>query len=306
MVPKQNCFHVPALPATRGTMQGKLVSPTLFNVVVDNVIKTWLDMTVEDQRVAQDGLGETVRRCLGILYADYGMVVSRDSDWLQHTLNVLLGFFRRYGLASNIAKSCTMNYQTRALRAGMSEEAMALRCTGVGDSYQVRLQRRIPFPECVLELTVGSMKAHRRRMHRTEPAIDLSRMLVIQTVHQPHVYDARFLRIMKQCPCPLPGFPGPPCTWNGLRSHFNRNRWGDRIRILEEDPNPFPMCERCGSQVPMGRLSNCHYMSEKFSRERKGASGAISYNDALRQVGSCYRSNPISYHRRRHYHTWGG
>ena len=36
------------------------MSPKLFNVVVENVIRNWLAMTVEDQRVARDGLGETI------------------------------------------------------------------------------------------------------------------------------------------------------------------------------------------------------------------------------------------------------
>ena len=43
---RQNGFHGPALPTTRVKMQDGLVSPTLFNVVVDNVIRTWMDMTV--------------------------------------------------------------------------------------------------------------------------------------------------------------------------------------------------------------------------------------------------------------------
>ena len=34
VVLSQNGFHGPALPSTRGTMQGRLVSPTLFNVMV--------------------------------------------------------------------------------------------------------------------------------------------------------------------------------------------------------------------------------------------------------------------------------
>ena len=37
--------------------------------------------------------------------------------------------------------------------------------------------------------------------------------------------------------------------------------WGDRIRILEEHPNPLPRCEHCGSQVLAGRLLNRHYTS---------------------------------------------
>ena len=60
VVLRQNGFHGPAFPATRGTMQGGLMYLTLFNMVVDNVIRTWMEMTVEDQRVAHDGLVETV------------------------------------------------------------------------------------------------------------------------------------------------------------------------------------------------------------------------------------------------------
>ena len=52
----------------------------LFNVVVHIVIRTLLAMTVEDQRMSQYGLGETDGRCLGVLFAEYGMVVSRYAD----------------------------------------------------------------------------------------------------------------------------------------------------------------------------------------------------------------------------------
>ena len=102
------------------------------------------------------------------------MVRSRDSEWIQHAMNVLVGLFKRYGLAANIAKSHTMTCHPGALRVGISEEAMPLNCTGVGDSYQVRIRRRIPCPECGVELTLGSMTAHRRRIHRIEPATDWS------------------------------------------------------------------------------------------------------------------------------------
>ena len=56
-------------------------------------------------------------------------------DWLQNAMNVLVGLFRRYVLVENVAKSCTMTYQPGALRAGVSEEAMALKFMGVGDLY---------------------------------------------------------------------------------------------------------------------------------------------------------------------------
>ena len=75
----------------------------------------------------------------GVFYYDDGMVGYRQPDWLQHLMNVLVILFQRYGLAANVAKSCLMTYQPGALRSGMFTEAKALKCTGVGDSYHMRL-----------------------------------------------------------------------------------------------------------------------------------------------------------------------
>ena len=83
-----------------------------------------------------------------VFYADNGMFISHNLDWLQHTPNVLVGILRRYGLAANVAKFRTMTYQPRSFREGMPEETISLKCTEVRDLYRVRLQRRIPFPEC--------------------------------------------------------------------------------------------------------------------------------------------------------------
>ena len=43
--------------------------------------------------MTHDGMGEAVRRCLVVFYANYGMVVSRDAEWLQQLMNVLVGLF---------------------------------------------------------------------------------------------------------------------------------------------------------------------------------------------------------------------
>ena len=122
----------------------------------------------------QDGLEETVGRCVGVFYADNDMIGSRDLEWQKHTMNVLVELFRMYSLAANIAKSQEMTCQPGALWAVILEEAMALKCTGVGDSYQVIIQRRIPCLEYEVELKAGYMTAHHRCMHRTEPKIDWS------------------------------------------------------------------------------------------------------------------------------------
>ena len=77
-------------------------------------------MTVEDQRVAHNGMVEASGLCLGVFYANDGMVGSRDVEWIQHLMNVLVGLLRQYGLVSNIAKSRMMMCQPDSLRLGMS------------------------------------------------------------------------------------------------------------------------------------------------------------------------------------------
>ena len=97
-------------------------------------------MTVEDNRVAQNGLGEAVGRCLRVFYANDNMLGSIDPDWMQHLMNVLVDLFRRYGLTANVSNSLLITCQPSALRSGVSKESKALKCTGVVDSYRVSIR----------------------------------------------------------------------------------------------------------------------------------------------------------------------
>ena len=95
---RKNGYHSPHFQATRGTIQGGIILPTLFNIVVDNVVWNLRTFMVEDELVAYDVLGLVIGRCLGLFYANHGMVGSRDMKWFHVALNVLIGLFRRYGL----------------------------------------------------------------------------------------------------------------------------------------------------------------------------------------------------------------
>ena len=70
---------------------------------------------------------------------------------------------------ANVSKSKTINYQIKAICTEFSEEAFSCRVKVEGATYQERLRKRIPFPECAVDLTVGSVAVHHRRLHGTEP-----------------------------------------------------------------------------------------------------------------------------------------
>ena len=73
------------------------LSPTIFNVVVDAVVRNWVTLAVEEA----DKRGERGKdggQQATLFYADDGMVASSDPRWLQWAFNALVGLFERVGL----------------------------------------------------------------------------------------------------------------------------------------------------------------------------------------------------------------
>ena len=53
-------------------------------------------------------MGLAIGRCLELFYTDNGIVGSQNKEWLQVTINVLIGILRRYRLVMNIENSKAM------------------------------------------------------------------------------------------------------------------------------------------------------------------------------------------------------
>ena len=95
--------------AFRGVNQGDLLSwyplsPTIFNVVVDTVVRQWISLVVGDSG-GQDGWGREVIHHLAFFYADDGLVASTDPVWIQGLFNNLTGLFYRVGIQKNSRKT---------------------------------------------------------------------------------------------------------------------------------------------------------------------------------------------------------
>ena len=65
----------------------------------------------------------------------------------------------------------------------MSEEDFDPRSTDTNNQEQ--LQRCIPCPDCVLDLTLVPMVDHCRHMYVTDTEIDWKRLMISQTEHLP-------------------------------------------------------------------------------------------------------------------------
>ena len=70
-------YYGAAFKGERGVTQGNPLSPTIFNVVVDAVVRHWLHLTTQEA-VRRGERGRERRHQPALFYADDGMVASTD------------------------------------------------------------------------------------------------------------------------------------------------------------------------------------------------------------------------------------
>ena len=95
MAARSGGYYGTAFKGERGVTQGDPLFPTLFNVVVDAVVRHWQEglQADKDYKEAEGGEGHF----LAVFYADDGMVGATDPQWLQGAFSALVAIFDRVG-----------------------------------------------------------------------------------------------------------------------------------------------------------------------------------------------------------------
>jgi hypothetical protein len=83
----------------RFSLQKDIVTPTVFNVVVDAIVHAWY------HQLDSEGLSDIVR---AIFYDDNGHLYSNEADTLQRALEIIVEIFERMVLKSNPTKTKAM------------------------------------------------------------------------------------------------------------------------------------------------------------------------------------------------------
>ena len=114
--------------------KGDPLSPTIFNVVVDVVVRHWVALAVEEAET-QGERGREGRHQAALFYADDGRVASSDPCWLQWAFNTLFGLFDCVGLHTNVGKTVSMACRTYPTAGNHLEVAYGRKMTGEGPTY---------------------------------------------------------------------------------------------------------------------------------------------------------------------------
>ena len=143
--------------------QGDPLSPTIFNAVVDAVVRHWL----EGLQTANEEKGETGGgHFSAVFYADDRMVGASDPAWLQGVFSALEAIFDRVGLQKNVDKIVSVAcHPCRAGSGNRTTEGYRRRMTGDGNSFRERQRERVACSECGAELAAGSLSSHFMTRH---------------------------------------------------------------------------------------------------------------------------------------------
>ena len=146
MVAHAGGYYGTAFRGERGVTQGDPLSPTIFNVVVDAVVRHWVQGVVEEAE-AQVELGQEGRHQAALFYADDGMFASSDPVGLQGVFNALVCLFDKVVLKTNVGKTVGMVCRPWQAAGNITTEAYRRRITGEGYSYREWQRDRVACEE---------------------------------------------------------------------------------------------------------------------------------------------------------------
>jgi len=243
VVPRASGYHGRAFKATRGVTQGDILSPMIFNVVVDCIIKAWKQEHPDVATVVDT-----------IFYADDGELASEDPIALQQATDSFTDYCSRVGLKMNAAKTKALVTAPGPLTLGLSSPAYRFRMSGVGMSDRDRRAIRADCTQCGLNFRATSLQRHMETAHQifAVPRAPMSRRLFEGGTT--YTVDVPLRKPPIQTACPVPNCTGHPSRPDDMRTHFMWRHPMDKVVIEAE--GPLPQCGKCGKHVSVASLRN--------------------------------------------------
>eukprot|EP00956_Cyclotella_meneghiniana_P003690 scaffold4479_cov46-Cyclotella_meneghiniana.AAC.3 len=226
----------------RGVTQGGPLSPKIFNILVDAIVREWLRQILGDEAAAE-GVGAAVSVFLALFYIDDGVIASIDPEYLQEAIDILVDLFEHVGLNTNTKKTEAITCIPGRIRTRQTDESYTRSQLGFATAKEWD-SRRTACDICGKELSAKSMPNHLETVHDVYRSRVINRDLVVRT--EARNFNAHISADGKYY-CPVPGCIGEGVTkWN-LRRHFRDHHPRDYVSIPGE--GVYPKCMRCGMQT---------------------------------------------------------
>ena len=236
--------------AGRGVTQGGPLSPKIFNIMVDAIVREWLRAMDLEDAMPEKTVGSVITVFIALFYADDGMIASTDADLLQKAMDCLAALFERTGLFTNVDKTKAMPMVNTRVRTRLTESSYRNRYSGLHTPEQWA-SRRVQCDHCEKSLSASSLRSHLESQHDVYQSRSVLRELMEERA--PRTYHAE--RSMDgHWQCPVPGCCG------GVAASISEKKqpWQMRKHFIDRHPNELVVCIGEGdSATPYPRCPEC-------------------------------------------------
>jgi hypothetical protein len=220
-----------AFKAGRGVTQGGPLSAKLFNIMVNAVVREWIQQLRVDEDCDEKEFAEYMATFFAIFYVDDAYLASWDAEFLQYALTHLVNLFKPIGLQTNTTKTQTMICTPGRIRMQLSTE-----------SYRRMKQGQINVSEwnsCIVEcrqcgkvLKASSLGRHLADVHDIyQQAVVAKELLEDQP---PVLYTVHAELHARALPCPYLGCTGQLRDGWMMRQHFRDVHPMDLVKVPKE------------------------------------------------------------------------
>jgi len=238
LIPRQSGYYGRELiDSQRGVTQGGIASPIIFNIVIDAILRAWLEISPPTVRAAY--------------YADDGRLAGPNDADLQQSLEIKRDLFERVGLKMNAIKTKAMIGCGSTLGSRLTTPVYKRRLSGVGLSQAQAKRRKVACPQCDRQVQARHLARHILSQHGDLNRPAKRRRLLDEANRAPITYYVYSDRYQQPLDCPVPDCPGHVLSRDAMRSHFAFRHPRDRICIHPE--GLLPRCVECGMQVNQTR-----------------------------------------------------
>ena len=160
LVPKKGGHYGNHIQTSRGVQQGDIISPTLFNIIVDAILRYERSAISRDQQ----GLGQhqftDVR-----FHTDDGAIAGTDAEAVQYSLDSVIKGFARMGIKVNRRKTKWMYVCGEKRVNCIQHGAYYNLIQGGTDSYVDRGHQQIKCPMCDKHMQRRCVQRHLLHAH---------------------------------------------------------------------------------------------------------------------------------------------
>jgi hypothetical protein len=229
--------------AGHGVTQGGSLSAKLFNILVDAFAREWVWQLREESELEEAVITELMAAFFAIFYVDDAYLASRDPEFLQRALDILVDLFARVGLETNVKKTQTMICTPRRIRTQLPAASYARMREGLTTAEEWD-SRKVQCHQCNKMMAGSSLCRHLADQREVYQQVVVAEELLgarAGVTYHAHPELGGGLK------CPVPGCAGKLRRGWMLRRHFRDLHPLDKVVFSME--GYFLRCERWAMQV---------------------------------------------------------